>query len=72
MCYVAQKEGRIENPRYLAIDPDVLLFEGVCAALGVANKSGVEILSLTDAISKMDLEGYILEQIGVTLVSMQD
>ena len=56
MCYLAKNDERIPNPRYLAIDPDILLVEGVRVALGVANRSDVEIYSINEAIKIMDLE----------------
>lgn len=56
MKYLAHNEGRLPNPRYLAIDPAVLLVPGVLIAFGVANANATEIISLADAIERMDLE----------------
>ncbi len=56
--YLAQKAGRLPDPRYLAIAPDVLKRDGVRIALGVANATEVEILPIADALArgKMDVE----------------
>ena len=56
MKYLAEKDGRLPNPRYLAIDPVVLEIEETKIALGVANSNNVDILSVLDAIPKLDLE----------------
>ncbi len=56
--YLAQKAGRLPDPRYLAIASDVLKRDGVRIALGVANATEVEILPLADALAhgKVDVE----------------
>lgn len=56
MKFLAKQDGRLPNPRYLAIKPEVLLIDGVRVAFGVANANGVEILSLKDAVDKLDTE----------------
>lgn len=56
MCHVAHVEGRIPNPRYLPIDPDVLKIEGVKITLGVANKAGTELLDVENGLEKLDKE----------------
>jgi len=56
MCHIATNDGRIESPRYLAISPEILRTEGVVVSLDVANKRDVSIISLLDAIDKLDLE----------------
>ena len=56
MVYLAQKDGRLPNPRYLKVAPRVLKIEGVKIALGVANASGVEICPIEEVIDKLDLE----------------
>lgn len=56
MAYLAQKDGRLPNPKYLRISPEVLRIEETKIALGVANASGVEILSVKDAIDRLDVE----------------
>ena len=56
MKYLAQKDGRLPEPRYLTIEPDVLKLPGVNIAFGVANSNDVEILPVADAIAKLDVE----------------
>lgn len=54
--YLARRDGRIEQARYLGIDPQVLLLPGVQVSLGVANKTGVSRLPLTEGLEKLDIE----------------
>ena len=56
MKYLAQRDGRLPNPRYLAIDPEVLEIEGVKIAFGVANSTGVAILPIAEGIDRLDIE----------------
>ncbi|RFC64372.1 DUF4433 domain-containing protein [Fulvimarina endophytica] len=56
MKFLAQKDGRLPNPRYLAIRPEVLKIEGTRIAFGVANANDVEILPVEEAILKLDVE----------------
>lgn len=56
MKYLAHQEGRLPNPRYLAVKPEVLLTEGARVALGVANSNDVEILPIAEAVCRLDLE----------------
>lgn len=56
MKYLAQRDGRLPNPRYLAIDPEVLEIEGVKIAFGVANSTGVDILPIEEGIDRLDIE----------------
>ncbi|MCA1494033.1 DUF4433 domain-containing protein [Ensifer sp. NBAIM29] len=56
MKYRANQEGRLPNPRYLAINPNVLRIPGVRIALGVANGNNVEILPAEEAINELDVE----------------
>jgi len=56
MKFLAHQEGRLPNPRYLAIQPEVLKISGVRIALGVANSNTAEILPVADAIDRLDLE----------------
>ena len=56
MKYIANKDGRLPNPRYLAILPDVLQIEGVRVAFGIANANGVTILPIEEAIEHLDKE----------------
>ena len=54
MCHIAHMEGRIPNPHYLPINPDVLRIEGVKITLGVANKAGTELLNVEDGLERLD------------------
>ncbi|NQU47745.1 MAG: DUF4433 domain-containing protein [Planctomycetes bacterium] len=56
MKFLAHQEGRLPNPRYLAIQPEVLQIPGARIALGVANANNVEILPVADAVDRMDVE----------------
>lgn len=56
MCHLAQVEGRIKNPVYITVDPNVLNFEGAKITFGVANKSGVELVAVEDALARIDAE----------------
>lgn len=56
MKYLAQKDGRLPNPRYLVISPDVLKIPDVHIAFGVANANDTSILPLSDALAHLDVE----------------
>lgn len=56
MKFSAQQAGRLPNPRYLAVNPEVLLTPGTRIALGVANANEVEILPIVDAVNRLDIE----------------
>lgn len=56
MKYLAQRDGRLPNPRYLAISPDVLKIDGTRIAFGVANSTSVDILPVPEAIERLDLQ----------------
>lgn len=56
MMYLAEQDGRLPNPRYLAIDPEVLTIRGTQIAFGIANSNNVEILPVAEAIPQLDLE----------------
>ena len=56
MCYIAQSEGRVPNPQYLAIDADVLLTTGVRITLGVANRASTMLLTVEDGLENLDKE----------------
>lgn len=56
MKFLANRDGRLPNPRYLGISTEVLRLPGVRVAFGVANKNDVQIRDLADAIEYMDLE----------------
>ena len=56
MKYLAHKDGRLPNPRYLLISPDVLKVPGVQIAFGVANANDTEIFPLAEALDRLDHE----------------
>ena len=60
--YLAQKAGRLPDPRYLAISQDVLKQDGVCIALGVANAINVEMMPLADALAHKKVDVEVLYQ----------
>lgn len=56
MEFVAKRDGRIRESRFLRIDPNIIHTPGVLFCPDVGNKAGVPMLGLTDAISQMDFE----------------
>jgi hypothetical protein len=56
MEYVARQDGRIANPIYLQVHPDILRIKGVMFTADVSNKSGVEIISLAKALDVIDFK----------------
>lgn len=56
MKYTAHKDGRLPNPRYLKISPDVLNIEGTKIAFGIANSNTVDILNISEAVARLDYE----------------
>ena len=56
MKFLAQKDGRLPNPRYLGIHPEVLKTVGTKIAFGIANSNEVEILPIEDGLEKLDVE----------------
>lgn len=56
MKFVAERDGRLKNARYLAISPKVLRIPGARIAFGIANANNVEILPVADALAKLDVE----------------
>ncbi len=56
MCHIAHMEGRIPNPQYLPIHPDVLKIARVKITIGVANKADTEILDVDEGLGQIDCE----------------
>ena len=56
MEYLARAEGRIGETVFLHLDPSVLEMDGVIFSPGVANKSGVPLLRVAEAVDQMDLD----------------
>lgn len=56
MCYSAKNDGRIDDVRYLKINPRIIRQKGVFFCAGVANKKGAVIMPISDAEPHCDLE----------------
>lgn len=56
MLFHAKNDGRINDPVWLKIDASVLLDPNVRFTCDVSNKSGVEILSPSEAVDEIDFE----------------
>lgn len=56
MKFLAQQDGRLSNPRYLAIKPEVFQIPGAKIAFGVANANDVTILPISEAVAHLDIE----------------
>lgn len=56
MEFVAKREGRILESRFLRIDPSIVHKPGILFCPDVGNKAGVPMLCLADASSQMDFE----------------
>ncbi len=56
MEYVARQDGRIADPVYLQIHPDILRKKGVMFTADVSNKSGVEAIPLAEALEIIDFK----------------
>jgi hypothetical protein len=56
MEFVARRDGRILESRFLRIDPSIIHRPGILFCPDVANKSGVGMLGLAEAVGQMDFE----------------
>lgn len=56
MAYLAKKDGRISEYRFLNISREILRVEGVMYCDGVANRADVSPVNVVDAIDKIDFE----------------
>ena len=56
MEFIAREEGRIVDSIFLNVHPDVLQWEGVRFTPDVANKSGVQVYSIEEALDMIDFE----------------
>ena len=54
--YIAKRDGRFIESKFLAIDPQVLYKPDVKVSLGVANKTGVQILPVEEGLSQLDID----------------
>ncbi len=56
MEWVARRDGRILESRFLRIAPEIIYRDGILFCPDVANKSGVDPLPLAQAVVEMDFE----------------
>lgn len=56
MEFVAKRDGRIVESRFLRIDPSIIHTPGILFCPDVGNKAGVPMLGLVDAVAQMDFE----------------
>ena len=56
MEFVAKRDGRIVESRFLRIDPSIIHTPGILFCPDVGNKAGVPMLGLAEAVSQMDFE----------------
>ncbi len=56
MEYIARKEERIEQSKFIRVSPEVLRIEGVRVTTEVSNKSGITPLPLDDGLAILDYE----------------
>jgi hypothetical protein len=56
MAHIAQKEGRIERPVFLLVQPAVIRLPGVRYSAGVAIKTGVHICDIAEGAEIIDYQ----------------
>lgn len=56
MQYQAKKNGHIGDTLFLEIDPEIRHLDGVMYAPDVSNKSGVTLMTMNEALEKIDYE----------------
>lgn len=56
MEYVARKEGRLSSTKFISVKSEVIHFEGVRVAAGVAFGHGVPIYDIEEAINQLDFD----------------
>lgn len=56
MEYLARNQGRIKNPSYLEIAPEILNLPDGLVSMGVSNSHDVERLPINDGLDKLDAE----------------
>jgi len=54
MCYSAKKDGRLKDPIYVAISPEVLKIAGAKVTVDVANKAGVVLHDVANGLILLD------------------
>ena len=60
LCFLATEAGRLPNPVYLKICPEILLSDGVMFADGVANATRTTIMTIGDAIEEEKIDRKII------------
>jgi hypothetical protein len=56
MKYIAEKDGRLKNSRYLGISADVLKLPNTLIAFGIANANDVDLFEIENATDMIDIE----------------
>lgn len=56
MEYIARQDGRILTAKYLRIHPSIVTAEGIRFTADVSNKSGVQLLTMSEAAEALDFE----------------
>lgn len=56
MEFTARQDGRIVDSIFLAVHPDILLWDGVRFSPDVSNKSGISHYPMFEALDKIDYE----------------
>jgi hypothetical protein len=56
MCHVANQDGRIADPVYLRIDPEIITLSGVMVTNAASNQKGVERIPASSGLSSLDLD----------------
>jgi hypothetical protein len=56
MCYSAKEDGRLVDPIYVAISPDVLKIAGAKVTVDVANQSGLVLHDVANGLLMLDAD----------------
>lgn len=56
MLYALHRDERVKQPRFLYVEPEIILEDGVLFAHDVANRKDVRAVPLVEAISTIDVE----------------
>ena len=60
LCFLAQEAGRLFNPKYLKICPEILLSDGVMFTDGVANSNDAPPMSIASAVKEKKIDYEII------------
>jgi hypothetical protein len=72
MEFVASRDGHLNRTRFLKISVDVLSYQDVMGCSDVANKAGVAILPIQQALDAMDLEILFGEVVNFQNVELRN